>query len=100
MAWKDYFANGEFPMVFEDITCYVISSDESAAECAASFSSRLGENQMTVVEGEGSFLLSKAEAGRYDVFIMSEEYYEAYGAESLADRESSAVIKVRTEEED
>ena len=30
LAWEDYFANGEFPMVFEDITCYLPQSAPKA----------------------------------------------------------------------
>jgi hypothetical protein len=56
--------------------------------------SRLPENQMKIKTEDGTLMLSKAEYGRFDIIIMSEEFASAYGAKTLYDNEKNVIIKI------
>ena len=57
--------------------------DEQGETMAESFMSHLPENQMKVYIKDATMMLSKAEAKRFDIIIMSKEYYDMYGAKTL-----------------
>ena len=76
--WISYFSGEEIDIIFEDIACSVAESDSSAIELARSFQSRLPENQMKLQKENITLLLSRVEAGKYDIFIISKEFADAY----------------------
>ena len=49
---------------------------------ADSFRSRLPENQMRIDEEDGALLLSRADAGLFDILILSREAAELLAADS------------------
>ncbi|MBR1865774.1 MAG: hypothetical protein IJ801_04640 [Lachnospiraceae bacterium] len=82
-TWIDFFEGREISWIFEDISCCVAKGDHGGLGMAQSYQSRLPENQMTVRQEDAVLMLSKAEAGRYDVIVMSKEAAEAYHAQTL-----------------
>ena len=93
--WKQFFSGEEIDFLFEDISCTVPDGDTTARELAASFASRLPENQMTVKTEDRTLMLSKAVEGRFDIIIMSKEVYEAYNIHKLFD--DSFMISIESE---
>lgn len=92
-TWKQFFSGGEIGFLFEDIGCMVPLSDTAGLELAKSFQSRLPENQMTLKTEDPTLLFSKAEYGNFDIVLLSNEAYLAYGAESIAKLPFVDVIK-------
>ena len=90
--WIDFFEGRDVPLIWEDISAVAVEGDAAGIELAESLQSRLPEHQMTLRLEDGALALSKAEAGRFDVLIVSEEAAEAYGAANLT--ESSDVVVV------
>lgn len=82
-TWERFFSGEEIDFLFEDISCMVAGGDASAMELAESFRSRLPENQMTLRSEDATLMLSKAYYGRFDIIIMSKEFYEAREASKL-----------------
>lgn len=79
--WENFFL-GESPIIFEDISCLVSSSDEAGTGFAKICQARLPENQMTLKEINGLLMVSKAEYGKFDIIIMSKEFANAYSINS------------------
>jgi len=96
--WKEFFESKDIPIIFEDIKCQIILGDKGAYELAQSFQSRLPQNQMSIEVMDGTFLVSKADSGRYDILIMSKEFYEAYRAESIAENTNSEIVFIISED--
>lgn len=92
--WKQFFEGKEISYVFEDIVCHVAASDRAGLEMAASFQSRLPENQMQVVEEDGTLMLSKAEYGNYDIIIMSKEACDMYHTDKLSSRTDCTLCRM------
>ena len=90
LTWQDFFAGEEIGYLFEDISCVVAGGDMTGIDLAASFQSRLPENQMTVRTEDATLMLSKALEGRFDVLILSKEFYDRFQAQKLFD-EGTAV---------
>ena len=93
--WTQLFTEPEAPVIFEDISCLTARSDIGGQTMADSFRSRLPENQMKVQAIDGTLLLSKADAGLFDLVILSQEAAEAYGAESLAEQDGVLLLRVK-----
>ena len=93
--WCDFFEGKEIPVIFEDINCSVLSNDPAGLEMARSFQSRLPENQMTLSSEDGVLILSKAEFGRFDVILISEEMASSMHVENLYSDSKVQVIKGR-----
>lgn len=93
--WEDFFTGADSPLIFEDISCGTALSDAGGQTMADSFRSRLPENQMTVHAEDGTLLLSKAEHGRFDVIILSQEFADAFHAETVCDLPDTAVFYVK-----
>ncbi len=91
-AWREFFSGGDFTIIFDDISCVTLEGDESAHEMAMSFMSRLPENQMKLHSGSALQVLSKAEYGRYDMLLLSDEAAESYGISAIADSSFTEVI--------
>lgn len=93
-VWKDFFAGKEVSYIFEDIVCTVAKSDGNGLEMAESYQSRLPENQMKIRLEDGILMVSRAEYGKFDILIMSEEIADSYSASTLYDDENIAVIRI------
>lgn len=92
--WITFFSGGEITYIFEDIACSVPNGDIGALSMAESYQSRLPENQMRIDKEESTLLLSRADAGKFDIIVMSKEFAEANKAES-AYAEQVAIINVK-----
>lgn len=95
--WKQFFQEGDFSYLFEDIVCSVADSDTGAAELAKSFQSRLPANQMRIESTDKTLLLSRMEHQKFDVIIMSRESAESAGVLENSEKEEAEVIYVRSE---
>lgn len=100
LKWQDFFEGKEIPVLFEDIQCSTLSGDVSGLEMAQSFQSRLPENQMTIKSEDGVLLLSKAEYGRFDVILLSDEFAASMKAENLYQDSEILVIHAEKKEEE
>ena len=94
-TWKNYFSGNDIGIIFEDISAQVPEGDASGYEMARSFQSRLPENQMKIRKENAEIMISKAEYGKYDIIIMSAEYADALGADTLKSSESNIEIRTR-----
>ena len=77
--WTNFFTEQPVGVIMEDIHCFVDQSDVSGQEMADRYRLRLPENQMTVMQENGTLLVSKAEAGMIDVAVFSREMADALG---------------------
>ena len=89
--WERFFSGEEVSYFFEDIACDVPSGDTGGMEMARSFQSRLPENQMSVRTEDLTLLMSRADHGLFDVLILSREYADIAGTDSLS---GDAVLEV------
>ena len=89
--WERFFSGEEVSYIFEDIACDVPSGDTGGMEMARSFQSRLPENQMSVRTEDLTLLMSRADHGLFDVLILSREYADIAGTDSLS---GDAVLEV------
>ena len=96
-AWVDFFNGEEIGILFEDLQCVVAEGDAAGIAMAESFQSRLPENQMTIRQEEATLMLSKAEHGRYDVMVLSQEMAEALAAGTLETGAENIAIRVQEE---
>lgn len=96
-AWQRFFSGGESEVIFEDIACVTLDGDTGALTMAQSFMSRLPENQMKVTSQEPVLTLSKADIGRFDVMIVSEEAADVYGISSVYEGKDVDVIRITDE---
>lgn len=97
--WRDFFNDEEFVVIFEDVECLVSEGDVTGQQLAERFQAQLPENQMQLRAENATLLASKAEAGRIDIAVFSEEMAEALEL-SVSDKdENIAVIRVSGGEE-
>ena len=89
--WETFFVGDEVGYCFEDITCMIGSGDTGAADMAASFCSRLPEDQMRVRIEDITLMLSRADSGRFQVILLSQEMAERTGALSAVENGAKAV---------
>ena len=80
--WKQFFRGEDMGFLFEDISCSVAKGDVGALDLARSFQSQLPENQMSVRPEEATLLFSRADAGKFDILIVSQEFADIYHAQS------------------
>ena len=71
--WEAFFRDGEFVVIFEDISCLAAKGDAAGQQLAERFRASLPENQMQLRLEDGTLLASKAEAGLIDVAVLSRE---------------------------
>jgi len=83
--WLDFLAGKDVPLIMEDVSCVALEGDVAGIEMANSLASRLPANQMKVRVENGVLVLSKAEVGRFDIMVMSDETAEAFGASTTYD---------------
>lgn len=91
-TWKTFFRGEEIDFLFEDISCTVADTDSAGLDLAQSFQSRLPENQMTVRLEDVTLMMSKAKYGRYDVILLSKEFYDAYRTDDPAEGGDDRVL--------
>ncbi len=93
--WQTFFTfSDNTPLIMEDITCKVAEHDAGGLDTARKYQARLPENQIKIVQEAGTMLVSKAELMRFDVIILSEAAANAYGAQTLYDRNDVLTIKM------
>ena len=90
--WVTFFSGKDAPLIMEDIDCMAMVGDVAGIEMAKSLQSRLPENQMKVRVVDGVLALSKAEAGLFDVIVMSDEMARALTADTVAASRSVEVV--------
>lgn len=76
-AWKSFFLDEDFPVIFEDIHCLAAEGDPTGQQLAERYLAQLPENQMKLRTENATLLVSKAETGYIDVAILSREMAEA-----------------------
>ena len=79
----------------DDVACLAAQGDATGVQLAERFQARLAENQMTVRTINPTLLASRADAGVYDVVIVSEEMADALTLSTAYERAETAVITVR-----
>ena len=84
--WIRFFSGSveedELLIIFEDIAVSAASADAAGAEMADSLRSQLPENQMKVTKEDATLLMSRADAGLFDIIILSKEFADGYHAET------------------
>ena len=91
--WADFF-RGESLVIMDDVECMVGDTDAGGFQLADSYRSRLPENQMKLRSENGLMMLSRAEAGGFDVIVMSQEFAEAYTARTVYGQDGVEVIEI------
>ena len=92
--WSDFFRERDVDVIMEDISCLASKGDVNGLKLADRYLTRLAQNQMNITVEDGTLIASKAEAGIYDVIILSKEAAEAYGYEISAEDETGLWIAV------
>ena len=93
--WVTFFSGGETDVIMDDVVCLAAQGDATGVQLAERFRSRLAENQMTVRTVNPTLLASRADAGVYDVVIVSAEMADALTLSTAYGRAETAVIAVR-----
>lgn len=97
--WTDFFEGREISYIFEDIRCAVAQGDAGGLEMAQSYQSRLPENQMMIRQEDGTLMLSKAEHGKFDIIVLSQEMADAFDVSALEQDPDILMIHVEESEE-
>jgi hypothetical protein len=98
-TWIRFFQGQDISYLFEDISCSVINGDTGALNMAKSFQSRLPEKQMRIQQEDATLLMSRADNGKYDIIILSNEYANSYDV-TTADGENTTLINIVSEREE
>ena len=77
--WREFFTDGDFGVIFDDIHCLTAAGDVSGQGMAERYQLQLPEHQMTLRQENATLLVSKAEAGLIDVAVLSKEMAESLG---------------------
>lgn len=91
-TWETFFKGEEIDFLFEDISCVVADTDAPGLELARSFQSRLPENQMSIRLEDVTLMMSKARFGRFDVMLLSKEFYDACRSDDPRERGEDTVL--------
>ncbi|MBQ9647083.1 MAG: hypothetical protein IJV43_01815 [Oscillospiraceae bacterium] len=94
-AWETFFSGGETDVIMDDVACLAAQGDAGGVQLAERFQARLAENQMTVKQVNPTLLASRADAGVYDVAIVSAEMAEALTLSTAYERAETSVIAVQ-----
>lgn len=81
--WKSFLAGEDVPLIMEDVTCVTAAGDAAGIEMATSLASRLPANQMKVYTEDGTLVMSKAEVGRFDIMVLSDEKAKSLDVQQL-----------------
>ncbi len=90
--WLEFLAGNDVPLIMEDVTCVALAGDSAGIEMANSLASRLPANQMKVRIEDGTLALSKAEVGRFDIIVMSDEAAISLDASTVASKPFVGVV--------
>ena len=93
--WATFFSGGETDVIMDDVACLAAQGDAAGIQLAERFQARLAENQMTVRQIDPTLLASRADAGVYDVIIVSAEMADAITLSTAYGRTKTAVITVQ-----
>ena len=93
--WATFFSGGETDVIMDDVACMAAEGDATGVQLAERFQARLAENQMTVRQVNGTLLASRADAGVFDVVIVSEEMADMLALETAYGRAGTAVVTVK-----
>ena len=90
--WVDFFEGKDVPLIMEDVSCVTLAGDSAGLEMAQSLASRLPANQMKIRTEDATLALSKAEVGRFDVLVVSDEAAAQANVDALLADERVEVI--------
>ena len=94
-VWADFFRGEDIPVVLDDISCLVCGSDPAGLEYAKACQARLPENQMSLRTEDVVMVLSKGDAGRFDIILLSRETADAFDGESIGESDFVKTVKVQ-----
>ena len=94
-VWSDFFRGEEVPVILDDISCLVCNTDPEALEYAKICQARLPANQMKIGTDETIMILSKGDAGKFDIILLSKEVAQQYSAESIGKNEFVRTVEVK-----
>lgn len=92
--WEKFFRGEPYGFIFEDITCYVSSSDPAGLEMAQGLQSRLPANQMEIKVITAPMLADKARHGVFDVTVLSDATIGQLEAEDLLTMPNIDVLQI------
>ncbi len=96
--WRNFFTEQPVGVIFEDISCQVLTGDVSGKQLAERYQARLAENQMKLRAESNSLLLSaKIENNYFDVSIVSQEIAEALNLDRVFKSDDILVIEIQSE---
>ena len=97
--WVRFFSgdvgDDELLVIFEDVAVSAAYADSAGSELADSFRSQLPENQMKVTKEDATLLMSRADAGLFDIIIMSKEFADGYHAET-AYKDNVQIVELKS----
>lgn len=92
--WEKFFHGESYGFIFEDITCYVSTSDPLGWEMAEGLRSRLPENQMTIKGIIEPMIVDKIRHGVFDVAVFSDAAFKHLGMENILDKPNIDVLNI------
>ena len=95
ILWEDFFEGRDVSFIFEDIKCTAAKSDTGGIQLAENYMTRLPENQMVLKTEDPTLMLSKAEYGKFDIIVMSDEIAALYSADTLYNEDNIEVLHVK-----
>lgn len=81
--WEKFFRGEPYGFIFEDIICYVSSSDPAGFEMAQGLRSRLPENQMELKVINAPMIADKLRHGVFDTAVFSDNTIKQLGMEDI-----------------
>ncbi len=93
--WADFFTGRDDPLIMEDITVMIADNDTNAISLGENLQARLPENQMKIKKTNGLMMLSMAQAGRFDIVLLSDAAAEAFTASTVYDMENVEVLHIK-----
>ena len=96
--WEDFFTEKPVGVIFEDISCQVLTADVTGKQLAERYQARLAENQMKLRPEPNSLLFSaKVENAYFDVAIISKEIAEVCSITDIFQNSDILVIPIQSE---
>ena len=83
LLWRDFLAGKDVPLIMEDVSCVAVEGDVAGIDMANSLASRLPANQMKVRVENGTLAISKSEAGRFDILVLSDDAADRLDVQKL-----------------
>ena len=95
--WRSFFSGAEGDVIMDDVACLAAEGDAAGVQLAERLQARLAENQMTVRRVNPTLLASRADAGAFDVAIVSSEMAALLALDTAYGRDQTVVVRVRGE---